>query len=156
MEDGDRYMPAWMQWVRSSLNTWMAWSSSSSVQLLSHVRLFVTPWIAAHQACLSITNSRSLLKLMSIMLVMPSSHLILCCPCSFCPHGNRTQSKKSDSCILLFNQLTLTVHSGSGTVLGLMTTVTKMTGPNSDGGYICVCIWVPVCVRERDRDGNVG
>ena len=52
----------------------------SSVQSLSRVRLFVTPWIAALQASLSITNSRSLLKLMSIKLVMPSSHLILCRP----------------------------------------------------------------------------
>ena len=52
----------------------------SSVQSLSHVRLFVTPWTAAHQASLSITNSRSLLKLISIKLVMPSNHLILCCP----------------------------------------------------------------------------
>ena len=52
----------------------------SSVQSLSHVWLFVTPWITACQASLSITNSRSLLKLMSIESVMPSSHLILCCP----------------------------------------------------------------------------
>ena len=51
----------------------------SSVQSLSRVRLFVTPWIAASQATLSITNSQSLLKLMSIELVMPSSHFILCC-----------------------------------------------------------------------------
>ena len=51
----------------------------SSVQLLSRVQLFATPWIAARQASLSITNSRSLLKLMPIELVMPSSHLILCC-----------------------------------------------------------------------------
>ena len=50
-----------------------------SVQLLSHARLFVTPWTAPHQASLSITNSRSLLKLMSIESVMPSNHLILCC-----------------------------------------------------------------------------
>ena len=49
----------------------------SSVQLLSHVRLFVTPWTASRQASLSITNSQSLLKLMSIESVMPSSHLIL-------------------------------------------------------------------------------
>ena len=52
----------------------------SSVQSLSRVRLFATPWTAACQAFLSITNSRSLLKLMSIESVMPSSHLILCCP----------------------------------------------------------------------------
>ena len=51
-----------------------------SDQLLSRVRLFVTPWIAAHQASLSITNSRSSLRLMSIESVMPSSHLILCSP----------------------------------------------------------------------------
>ena len=50
----------------------------SSVQSLSHVRLFATPWIAPCQASLSITNSRSLLKLKSIELVMPSNHLILC------------------------------------------------------------------------------
>ena len=52
----------------------------SSVQLLSCVWLFETPWITACQASLSITNPRSLLKLMSIESVMPSSHLILCCP----------------------------------------------------------------------------
>ena len=52
----------------------------SSVQSLSRVRLFVTPWIAAHQASLSITNSWSLLKLTSIESVMPPSHLILCRP----------------------------------------------------------------------------
>ena len=51
-----------------------------SVQLLSHVRLFATPWTAAHQPSLSITNSRSLLKLMSIASVMPSDHLIVCHP----------------------------------------------------------------------------
>ena len=52
----------------------------SSVQSLSHVWLFATPWTAAHQATLSITNSRSLFKLMSIESVMPSNHLILCRP----------------------------------------------------------------------------
>ena len=52
----------------------------SSVQSLSRVRLFVTPWTVAHQAFLSIINSQSLLKLMSIESVMPSNHLILCRP----------------------------------------------------------------------------
>ena len=52
----------------------------SSVQLLSRVQLFVTPRVAAHQASLSITNSRSSSKLMCIESVMPSSHLILCHP----------------------------------------------------------------------------
>ena len=55
-------------------------SNSVSVQSLSHVRLFVTPWTAAHQSSLSITNSQGLLKLMFIALVMPSNHLILCHP----------------------------------------------------------------------------
>ena len=52
----------------------------SSVQSLSHVRLFATPWTAACQPSLSFTNSQSLLKLMSIKLVMSSNHLILCQP----------------------------------------------------------------------------
>ena len=52
---------------------------TGSVQWLSHVQLFVTPWTVARQASMSITNSWSLLKLMSIELVMPSNHLILCC-----------------------------------------------------------------------------
>jgi len=57
----------------------------SSVQLLSRVWLLVTPWTAAHRVSLSITNSRSLLKLMSIESVMPSNHLILCCPLLLLP-----------------------------------------------------------------------
>ena len=57
----------------------------TSVQLLSCVRLFVIPWTEAHQASLSITNSQSLLKLMSIELGMPSNHLILCRPRLFLP-----------------------------------------------------------------------
>ena len=56
-----------------------------SVQLLSHVRLFATSWTAARQASLSITNSWSLLRLMSIELVMPSNHLILCHPLLLLP-----------------------------------------------------------------------
>ena len=54
--------------------------SFSSVQSLSHVQLFATPWTAAHQASLCITISQSLLILMSIKSVMPSNHLTLCCP----------------------------------------------------------------------------
>ena len=57
----------------------------SPVQLLSPVRLFVTPWNGAHHASLSITNSQSLLKLMSIESVMPSNHLILCHPLLLLP-----------------------------------------------------------------------
>ena len=70
----------------------------SSVQSLSHVRLFVTPWTAVHQASLSITTSWSLLKLMSIELVMPSNYLILCCPLLLPPSvfpSTRVFSKES-------------------------------------------------------------
>ena len=63
---------------RTEFGRYKGWFSS--VQSLSHVQLFVIPWTAAHQASLSITNSQSLLKLMSIELVMPSNHLILCRP----------------------------------------------------------------------------
>ena len=59
--------------------------SISSVQSLSHVQLFVTPRTTVCQASLSITNSWSLLKLISIALVMPSNHLILCCPLLLLP-----------------------------------------------------------------------
>ena len=59
----------------------------SSVQSLNCVQLFVTPWIAARRASLSITNSPSSLKLMSIELVMPSSHLILCRPLLLLPQS---------------------------------------------------------------------
>ena len=57
------------------------------LQLLSHVQLFATPWTAVRQASLSIINSRSVLKLMSIQLVMPSNHLILCCPLLLLPQS---------------------------------------------------------------------
>ena len=56
-----------------------------SVQFPSHVWLFATPWTAAHQAFLSITYPQSLIKLLSIELVMPSNHLILCCPILLLP-----------------------------------------------------------------------
>ena len=60
-------------------------ASSQSVQSLSRVRLFATPWTAARQASLSITNSQSLLKLMSIRSVIPSNHFILCRPLLLLP-----------------------------------------------------------------------
>ena len=74
----------------------------SSVQSLSHVRLFATPWTAACQASLSITNSGSLPKLMSIELVMPSNHLILCHPLLLPPSilpGIRVFSNESALCL---------------------------------------------------------
>ena len=66
-----RYAQEWDFWIIRSVQ---------SVQSLSHVQLFATPWTGAHQASLSITNSRSLLKVMSSESVMPSNHLILCHP----------------------------------------------------------------------------
>ena len=63
--------------IVSQTRLWILLFVNSSVQLLSHGRLFATPWTAARQASLSITNSWSLLKLMSIKLVMPYNHLIL-------------------------------------------------------------------------------
>ena len=73
-------------WIPTSALTFTFSSVQfSSVQSLSCVRLFATPWIAAHQASLSVTSSWSSLKLMSIELVMPSSHLILCRPLLLLP-----------------------------------------------------------------------
>ena len=63
----------------------------SSAQLLSHVQLFVTSWTAACQASLSMTNSQSLLKLMSTESVMPSNHLILCHPLLLLPSDIPTE-----------------------------------------------------------------
>ena len=81
-----------LQWMSSGygeglggISPWEGFSGFSSVQLLSRVRLFAIPWTEARQASLSITNSRSSLKLMSIESVMPSSHLILCHPLLLLP-----------------------------------------------------------------------
>ena len=63
----------------------------SSVQSLSRIQLFATLWTAVCQASLSITNSQSLLKLMSIKSVMPSNHPILCHPFSSCPQSSQHQ-----------------------------------------------------------------
>ena len=71
---------------------------SHSIQLLSRVWVFVTPWIAAQQASLSLTDSQSSLKLLSIESVMPSNHLILCCPFPILPSifpSNRVFSNES-------------------------------------------------------------
>ena len=85
----------WVQVLTLALNRWMNLNALfkfsellfqfSSVQSLSRVRLFATPWITAHQASLSVTNSRSSLRLTSIESVMPSSHLILRCPLFLLP-----------------------------------------------------------------------
>ena len=75
-------------WEVQSCAKWCAGRQQVMVvvfQLLTHVQLFATPWTAACQASLSITNSRTLLKLMSIESVMPSNHLILYCPLLLLP-----------------------------------------------------------------------
>ena len=87
---------------RISLNLFSLVVSIYSVQSVSHVQLFVTPWTAACQASLSTTNSWSLLKLMSIELVMPSNHLILCHPLLLLPSvfpSIRVFSNESVLCI---------------------------------------------------------
>ena len=73
------YIMSWSIKLASHM-VWTLKVVISSVQSLSHVWLFVTPWTTACQTSMSITSSQSLLKLVSIKLVMPSNHLILCCP----------------------------------------------------------------------------
>ena len=95
------YICIWITAVQQKLTQYYK-STISSVQLLSRVRIFATPWTTAHQASLSITNSRSLPKLMSIELVMPSNHLILCCPLLLPPSifpSIRVFSNESTLCI---------------------------------------------------------
>ena len=85
-----------MNWIVKSW--WPIRKSLSSVQLLSRVWLFATPWTIPRQASLSITNSQSPPKAMSIELVIPSNHLILCCPLLLLPsifHSNRVFSNES-------------------------------------------------------------
>ena len=81
----DSYLSKENQTKKKNLLLLLSHKSISSVQSLSRVQLFATPWIAAHQASLSITNSRSSLRLTSIESVMPSSHIILCCPLLLLP-----------------------------------------------------------------------
>ena len=106
--------------VRAQTNHWQSRTGLSvqfsSVQSLSHVRLFVTPWTAACQVSLSVTNSQSLLKLMSIELVMPSSHLILCCPLVLLPSifpSIRGFSNESVLCIKVARVLKLQLQHQS-------------------------------------------
>ena len=98
------YLSTWIKLCEQLVSTVMCLSSYPfcSVQSLSHVRLFETPWTAARQTPLSIINSQSLLKLMSTELVMPSNHLILCHPLLFLPPifpSIRVFSNESALCI---------------------------------------------------------
>ena len=92
--------------MRTSSGLWCVWlllgNKESYVQSLIHVWLFAAPWTAAHQASLSITNSQSLLRLTSIESVVPSNHLILCCPILLLPSvfpNIRVFSSESVLCI---------------------------------------------------------
>ena len=92
----DEWIDAWRREIHGLLQ------SICSVQLLSRVQLFATPWIAACQASLPITISQSLLKLMSTESVIPSNHLILCCPLLLLPSifpSIRVFSNESVLCI---------------------------------------------------------
>ena len=110
-------------WVRKILwrRKWRLTSVFSSVQSLSCIWLFATPWIAARQASLSVTNSRSSLRLTSIESVMPSSHLILCRPLLLLPpippsicHQVSPATKKLKACnCLKFLYLRLGFDSNS-------------------------------------------
>ena len=96
--------PFQIWYLFSGLLTWQIKKKKtlSSIQSVSHVQFFVTPWTAALQASLSIANSGSLLKLMSIMSVMPSNYLILCCPLLLLPSifpSTRVFSNESVLCI---------------------------------------------------------
>ena len=80
-----KFLPPWLKFSWNIFSYKYDFYQIRSDQSLSHVRLFETPWIAARQASLSITNSRSWLRLMSIESVMPSSHRILCRPLLLLP-----------------------------------------------------------------------
>ena len=93
-----------------------------TVQSLSHVQLFATPWTAARQASLSITNSWSLLKLMSIESVMPSNHLIFCRPLllppSIFPHEPHEQYEKANTLCSQFRGRWRVERGGVSSILG--------------------------------------
>ena len=84
---GQRSLVGYSPWSlkESDMTDWLRTNTISLVQSLSRVRIFATPWITACQASLSITNSRSSVRLTSIESVMPSSHLILCRPLLLLP-----------------------------------------------------------------------
>ena len=109
----------------------------SSVQSLSRVQLCETPWIAAHQPSLSITNSRSLRKLTSIESVMPSSHLILCCPLPSCPQS----LPESGS----FQMTQLFASGGQSTGVSASTSVLPMNTQDwSPLGWTC---WILLAIQ---------
>ena len=118
----------------------------SAVQLLSRVQLFATPWITARQASLSITNSRSSLKLTSIESVMPSSHLILCRPFSSCPQSLPASESFPISQLLCYWLYSLLLPTGSSIEAGKATGDPDFLSPKSRERYLfyfCTCNSVP-------------
>ena len=152
---------------RSQLKT-LYFYMFSSVQLLSHVWLFATQWNSARQASLSITNSRSSLRLMSVESVMPSSYLILCRPLlllSQIPPSIRVFSKESTLCMgwpknrsFSFSIIPSKEHLGlisfrmdwldSLQSKGLSRVFSNTTVPRSR----CICVWggvgVSICLSD--------
>ena len=128
----------------------------SSVQLLSHILLFVTSWTAAHQASLSITNSQSLPKFMSILSVMPPNHLILCCPFSSSPQSFPASGSFPMSQLFTSGGQSTAV-SASASILPMKETLQKekkappgqrgssLSSITSDGGpgTLCSSSWPP-------------
>ena len=139
----DRYLGCWVVGlIANSQDLWdytlYTWEGVSSVQSLSHVQLIATPWTAARQASLSITNSRSLLKLMSIQLVMPSNYLILCHPLLLLPSifpSIRVFSNESALCIRWPKYWSLSLNPSneySRLILGLTCLISLMETSNID------------------------
>ena len=148
------------------------WLQFSSVQSLSHVWLFVTPWTTAHQASLSITNSRSLPKIMSIESVMPSNHLILCRPLLHLPSifpSIRVFSNESTFCIrwpkywsfsfsispsnehpgLIFRMDWLDLLAVQGTPKSLLQYHTSKASILWRSAFFIVQLWHPYMTTER-------
>ena len=139
----DRYLGCWVVGlIANSKDLWdyalYTWEGVSSVQSLSHVQLIATPWTAARQASLSITNSRSLLKLMSIQSVMPSNYLILCHPLLLLPSifpSIRVFSSESALCIRWPKYWSLSLNPSneySRLILGLTCLISLMETSNID------------------------
>ena len=123
----------------------------SSVQSLSHVQLFATPWIAAHQASLSITNFRSLLKPVSVESVIPSSHLILCRPLLLLPPNPPSIRAFSNDSTLRRRWAKVLGVSASASVLPMNTqdwSPFRWTGCKIFSKYLCHFISPPVIYKN--------
>ena len=130
--------------VQKLTNDWgykYLWGHFSSVQLISLVQFFPTPWTAARQASLSITNSQNLLKLMSIESVMPSNHLILCRPLLLLPSIFPS--------IRVFTNSQLFSSDGQGIGVSASTSVLPMN--NQDGSPLGWTGWISLQSKGLTR-----